>query len=210
MLFRWAFRIFILLLVLLVAGILLLDTIVKSLTENRIRSETGMDVRIGSFSLGLLSPVLTIENLKLYNTAEFGGSPFVDMPELHVEYDRSALFSRRLHCKLVRFNVAQVNVVQRKDGKTNIQALEERRRKVAGRANAPGSRSGARFQFAGIEVLNLTLGKATHLSMGNPSQVKEVNLDIRNQIIPDIKTKQDLQSILAALLLNRGGMPFLD
>src|SRR4051812_1971403 len=135
MLFRWAFRIFILLVVLLVAGILLLDTIARSIAENRIRNKTGMDVKMGSLSLGLLSPVITIENFKLYNTAEFGGSPFVEVPELHVEYDRSALFSRKLHCKLVRFNVAEVNVVQRKDGKTNIQALEETQRKAARTTN---------------------------------------------------------------------------
>jgi uncharacterized protein involved in outer membrane biogenesis len=210
MLFRWAFRIFILLVVLLVAGILLLDTIARSIAENRIRNETGMDVKMGSLSLGLLSPVITIENFKLYNTAEFGGSPFVEVPELHVEYDRSALFSRKLHCRLVRFDLAQVNVVQRKDGKTNIQALEETQRKAMRTTSGSGSKGGARFQFTGIEILNLSLGKATHVNLSNPSQVKEVNLNIRNQIIPNIKTEQDLESILAALVLSHGGMPFLD
>src|SRR4051812_15473543 len=98
---RWLFRLLVLVIVLVVAAVLLLDTIARAVVEARLRRQTGMEVKVGSVSVGLMSPVLTIENLKLYNTAEFGGSPFLDMPELHVEYDRGALWSRRLHCKLV-------------------------------------------------------------------------------------------------------------
>jgi uncharacterized protein involved in outer membrane biogenesis len=199
-LFRWAFRFFILLVVLLVAGILLLDTIVRAIAESHIHNETGMDVKIGSLYIGLWSPVITLENLKLYNTAEFGGSPFVDMPELHVEYDRSALFSHRLHCKLVRLNLAELNVVQSKNGRTNLQALKDRERR--------STRSG--LKFAGIETLNLTLGKATRLDMRHPEQASEVTLNFRNQIVPDIKTEQDLETRVGALLLGRGGVPLLN
>src|SRR5260370_3042979 len=101
-LFRWAFRLVLLVVILLVALVVFMDSIVRALAEREIRSATGMDVKIGSFSIGLISPVITIENFKLYNTAEFGGSPFVDLPELRVEYDWRALRPPELHCQLVR------------------------------------------------------------------------------------------------------------
>ena len=68
-LFKWAFRLVLLLVILLVALVVCMDSIVRALAEREIRSATGMDVKIGSFSIGLVSPVITIENFKLYNTA---------------------------------------------------------------------------------------------------------------------------------------------
>ena len=31
------------------------------------------------------------QNFKLYNPPDFGGTPFLDIPEIHAEYDRAAL-----------------------------------------------------------------------------------------------------------------------
>ena len=97
----------------------------------------------------------------IYNSAEFGGSPLIDMPELHVEYDRDALVARKIHCKLLRFNLAQINIVEDKNGRRNLDSLEAiaqpRHKFEARQANLSGD------QFAGIDTLNLTLGKVTYL-----------------------------------------------
>jgi hypothetical protein len=205
--FRWAFRLLIFLLVLGVAGILLLDTIARAITEYRIRSRTGMDVRIGRMEIGLLYPQVTIENLLIYNSGEFGGSPFIEMPELHLEYDRDALFSRKLHCHLVRLNLNQVNVVENRKGRTNIEALEKRAALPAGSPStgkpAPGPRlMGCRF--TGIDTLNLTLGKATYMRMKQPAEVEELNMNIRNQVLTNVTSAQDLGGVLVVVLLKNG------
>ena len=88
---RWLFRLFILLVVFTVALILLKDMLVKGLVENQIRARSGMEVKIGNLELGLLAPILSVENFTLYNPAEFGGSAFVDVPDLHLEYEPGAL-----------------------------------------------------------------------------------------------------------------------
>ena len=98
-LFKWCFRLILLLVVAIIALMLFKDAIVKAVVEQRIRARTGMDVKIGRFSVGIFSPAVTIEKLKLYNRPEFGGTPFIDMPELHVEYDRAALRSRDLRLR---------------------------------------------------------------------------------------------------------------
>src|ERR1700728_4638923 len=106
-LFRLALFLFIVVVVLVVAGLLLLNTIVKQVIESRLRQATGMDVRVGLVDVSILSPTITFENFKIYNTADFGGSIFIDMPELHLEYDPWALRAGNLHFKLVRLNLAE-------------------------------------------------------------------------------------------------------
>ena len=190
-LFRWAFRCLILLVVLAVAGILLLDTIAREVVEARIKSETGLDAKVGKVRVGIFSPEITVENLVLYNRADFGGSPLIDLPEFHVEYDRQALLARRLHCRLVRFNLAQLNVVEDKNGRTNLDALRKQ-------SHPPD------FEFAGIDTLNLTLGKISFMRMKQPGQTDELKLDIRNQVLTNIKSAQDFSGVLMVVLLRNG------
>ena len=94
-LWRWAFRLLILLIVLVVAGVLLLDPITREIIKYQIRKRTGLEAKIGRLSIGLFSPTITAENVVLYNSAEFGGSPLFEMPELFIEYDRAALRSNQ-------------------------------------------------------------------------------------------------------------------
>src|SRR5690242_6421016 len=117
--FRWLFRAFILLIVLAVALVLLKDTLIKSFVENRLRKQTGLEVKIDKLEVGMFSSIINMEGFKIYNSPEYGGAPFIDLPELHVEYDRDALALRKFHLNLVRFNLAEVLVVEGKDGKTN-------------------------------------------------------------------------------------------
>src|SRR6185437_3138981 len=117
-LFKWAFRVIALAILAVVLLLVFKDTILRKVGEHQIRVETGMDVKIGRFSSGLFSPVVTIENLKLYNTPQFGGTEFLIVPELHVELDAEALAAHKLKIKLVRFNLAELDVVKNQAGQT--------------------------------------------------------------------------------------------
>lgn len=122
-LFRWAFRFLILAIVLLVAALLLKDAVIKSVAESRLRQSLGLEVRIGKMEVGLLTPTVSIEGLRVYNPPEFGGSPFLDIPELHVEYDQNAATRGAARLKLLRLNVAELNVVRNAAGQTNLAGL---------------------------------------------------------------------------------------
>jgi hypothetical protein len=199
--FRWAFRFLILLLVLVVAGILLLDTIAKAVIEHRIRRATGLDAKIGKLEIGIFNSKVTLENFVVYNSAEFGGSPLVQMPELHVEYDRGALFSRKLHYKLVRFNLAQLNIVENKNGRLNTEMLQKNLPGTAG-SKPGGPHIG--YQFTGIDTLNLTLGKVTFVSMKQGGVPEELKMDMQNVLIPNVKSGQDLSAVMIVIALKNG------
>jgi len=196
-LFKWFLRLVVLCILLLVGLLLSLDSVFKALVERQIRAGTGMDVTIGKFSVGLLSPIVSIENLKLYNSAEFGGTPFLDIRELHVEYDRTALAQRVLHVKLMRLNLAELNVVKSDAGHTNLVSWQP----------APTARTprADEWIFTGVDVLNLTVGKVRYLDLKNLRRNQEFNANLQNQIFKNVKTAADLYGILVLVWLRSGG-----
>jgi len=202
--FRWALALFIILAGLAVAAILLLDTFVKQLVETRLRTATGMNVTIGSMDVGLVSPTLTIKNFKIYNTADFGGSLFLDMPELHLEYDPFAIQSGTFHFKLVRLNLAEIDLVQDKHGRLNVQDLSKKSAGVAKGGPAGAKPPAESFKFSGIDTLNLTLGKFRLTNLGNGRE-EEIDFGITNQITRNVKSEADLAG-LNLLLAARASM----
>ena len=196
---RWLFRLLILAIMLAIATVLLKDTILKELAEVRFRRETGLEVDIGRLEVGLLSPTVTVEDLKLYNPPEFGGAPFVVLPELHFEYDRGAFATGALHLRLLRVNLAEISFVQNAAGQWNIQVIKE---KFAEPARAAGRTP---LRFAGIDTLNLTLGRVRRQRLGAPAEDAAINLGVRGEVITNLKTEKDLYLTLARLAL-RGGL----
>ena len=197
-LLKWAFRLVLLFVALIVVLLLSLDSIIKAVVEREIRAQTGMDVKIGKFSFGPLSPVVTVEEFKLYNTAEFGGTPFLDIRELHIEYDREAMAHRELHITLLRLNVTEINVVKNDLGGTNLLSLRTQ--------PTPGKPAPAdKMKFRGIEVLNLSVGKMRFIDLKNRARDREVYPNLQNQVFKNIKTTGDLYGILIVLWLRSGG-----
>lgn len=181
-----------------IVGLLLSkDAIAKAAAEQQIRAQTGMDVKIGRFSIGLLSPVVTIENFKLFNTPEFGGTPFLDIPELHLEYDRAAFAQRQLRITLLRLNLAELTLVRNDRGKTNIASFST--------APAQAGKTTNMVQFIGVDVMNLSVGRAHYIDLRNPARNREFNANLQNQVFRNVKTTGDLYGVLILLWLRSRG-----
>jgi uncharacterized protein involved in outer membrane biogenesis len=207
--FRWAFRLLILLIVLAVAGILLMDTLLREWAEYQIKNQTGLEARIGKLNVGLFQPVVTAENIIIYNNARFGGSPFIEMPELHFEYDAAALWSGKLRCKLVRINLARINLVEDAKGVRNYELLQKKIGPLVvldakPAKGTPAAKNSRQVVFAGIDTLNMTLGKATYLRMQQPGKMEEFPMNVNHQVFTGIKTDADFSSILLIALIKSG------
>jgi uncharacterized protein involved in outer membrane biogenesis len=189
-LIRLVFSLVILAVILAVAAILLKDTIVKEIIQNRIRRLTGMDAQIGQVDVNFLTPMLTINNLKLYNPPDFGGSLCLRMPELHVEYDPKAAREGKLRLSLMRLNIAEVDVVQNKKGRLNFDAVSQN---AAAETNNP---SHHKTVFAGIDTLNLTLGTLRWTTMVTGRQ-RVYQIGIKDQVFHNIKSEADLAAMVA-------------
>jgi uncharacterized protein involved in outer membrane biogenesis len=202
--FKWLFRLFILAVVLVVVAVLSVNPLLKALTEKHIRNATGMDAEIGRFSLGLIEPAVTIQNFKLYNSPDFGGTPFLDIPEIHAEYDRAALAKNDLHITLLRLNLAEIDVVKNQAGQTNIVAIMAalQAKKAGIGANTVKRLTGLRF--TGIDVLNISIGKAKFIDLKDQRLNRAQKIGIENCIIKNVKSPADLAG-LGALIWLRGG-----
>jgi len=110
--FKWLLRLFLLAVVLIVVALLSLNSMLRVWMEHRIRAQTGMDAEIGKISVGIIEPTMTIQNFKLYNPPDFGGAPFLDIREVHAEYDRAALVRHEIHLTLLRFNLGELAIVK--------------------------------------------------------------------------------------------------
>lgn len=211
-LLKWLVGTVLLIVVLAVVFVLSLDTILRVVAENRIRAETGMTAEIGQFHLGLLDPVITIKDFKVYNPPAFGGTPFLDIPEIHVEYDREALAKNQIHVTLLRFNLGELDIVKNEAGQTNLLslgvALPEKGKKGGGTGLKEfKKRTGMDFQ--GIDVLNVSFGTARFIDLKNPANNREQKFGIENQVFKNVQAPTDLAG-LAFLIALRGGDFFTD
>lgn len=124
--FKWLFRLVLavvcLTVVAVVVFLLTYNTILKYYMERNIREQTGMEAQIGHLHVSLTEPTIEIQNLQLYNTTEFGGAPFMNIPEIHVEYDLQALENRKIHVTLMRLKFAELDIVKNQSGQLNVLA----------------------------------------------------------------------------------------
>ena len=205
-LFKWLFRLLLLAVVLIVLLLLSLNAILRVYVEHRIRAQTGMDAEIGRFSLGLTEPTVTIQNFKLYNPPDFGGTPFLDIREIHVEYDRAALARHELHLTLLRFNLAELDIVKNEAGRTNIFSLGVTlpSKKSGGGKGAAAFKKQTGFEFQSVDVLNVSVGTAKFIDLKDQRNNRTQKIGLENCVMKNVKSQADLAG-LAVLVALRGG-----
>jgi len=214
---RWAFRLFVLAIVLVVAFVLSFDSLMRVFMEHRIRAQTGMDAEIGRVSIGLLEPRVEILDLKLFNPPDFGGTPFLNIPEIHVEYDRPALSQGIIHLTLLRFNLGELDVVKSRDGQTNLLSLGLAlpAKQSAGPA-APSALADFKqqtgYEFKGVDCLNVSVGTFKYLDLQNQKNNREQNIGIENCVLTNVTSKAALVGlgVLVGLRSDDFFRPFVD
>jgi hypothetical protein len=145
-----------------------------------------------------------VENFVLYNTAEFGVGTFLDVPDLYLEMQPDAK-KGELRFKIVRMNVRELNIIENQQGRTNITsvagALDSLQRDRTNRNEAV---------FKGIDTLNLSVGKIRYINMRMPKRNREINLALRNEIVLNVRTWEDMAAVLFKILLRAGVAIYFD
>ncbi len=200
--FRWLFRFVILGIVAITALVLSKDVLLREWLVYRLSRITGLETHLQGLQTSWLSGTVTLSDLRLYNTAEFGGGPLIVLPDLHLELDLRALLHRELHLKLARVHVADFALVRNREGQTNVvevwNNLQNRANALdAAIANPPG------FEFTGIETLNLTVGSVHWVDLANTALDREIRVNVRNEIVPNVRSISDLGPLLLRLVFRQ-------
>jgi len=210
--FKWLLRLFIAALVLAVVAVIVLlltyNSILRVAMERQIRAQTGMDAEIGSLKIALTSPTVEIQNLKIHNSRDFGGTPFLDIPEIHVEYDLAALKRREIHLTLLRFNLGELDIVKNQAGQTNIflPGIKSPAQKSGGGGNPLADfKKQSGYDFTGIDMLNVSIGKVKFLDLQNQRNNREQTIGIDSLVIPNVKSATDLMGLAADIALRSDG-----
>ena len=203
--FKCLMGLFILAVVLVVVFFLSLDSILKVLVEHNIRAQTGMDAEIGKFHMGLLDPVLHIEDLKIYNPTNFDGTPFVVIPEIHVEYDKAALRDGKIHLSVLRFNLGELDIVKNEQGQTNIFALgvtvptkEDLKKNHA--VDELKKRTG--MSFEGIDAMTVSVGTFKYVDLKDARNNRTQVVGLENVPLRNVKTEADLLGLIVLVDLH--------
>lgn len=207
---RWVFRGVLVLIALVVALVLLQDRIFQAWAESRLEKETGLQVDLRHAEFSLRSGRVRFEGLKIYNPAAFGGTPFIDLEEFQAEVDQEALKQRKLHFRLLCINLAELTLVQDKQGRFNYEVIkeqmEQRKHGSKGGRDKKGEVS-VPLTFEGIDTLNLTLGKVRSINLNYPDKPAETDLQVHDRVMTDIRTQADFQNKVLPVLL-QGGVSF--
>jgi hypothetical protein len=203
--FKWAVCIAAVLAALSLAGFLLKDSLLRIVIERRIRSKTGMKVEIGQLSSGVLSPVVTIRNLKLYNTAGFGGTLLLEAPELRAEFDRAALRRGELLVTRMRVNLSQINIVRNESGQTNLFSIRDQIQAHGSGGKDPAKAVLGHYRFAGIRELDLSVGKTRFIDLKDSRNDRERDLHLQDQVFRNVNSEADVYGMLFLLWLRSRG-----
>ena len=201
--FRWVVRIAVtlvcLVILLAVLAVLLKDVLAKTLAEKNLRDGTGMDAKIEKLEVGLATPTVNLEGLKLYNTADFGGGTFLEMPELRVEYVPGDIRGGKLHFKTVRLNLSEVRIIKNKSGHTNLEMMQKEAKKKSAEPKEKISLPGV--EFGGIDALYLTVGKIIITDEANPKNNSEINAGLKEEVGKNLKTEAAVMQWFTGVML---------
>lgn len=198
--FKWGLRLVLVVVVLAAVFVLSLDSLLRFAIEHQLRQQTRMRVEIGKFHLGLTQPVIKIQQFRLYNSAQFGGTPFLDIPEIYVQYDRAALARNEIHLTQMRFNLGELEIVKSRDGQTNLLSLGvPLPGKPAAAGGAPRELADFKRQtgldFKGIDVLNVSVGAFKYVDLQNSKNDQVQIIGVENLAITNVVSSADLAGL---------------
>jgi len=196
---RWTMGVLAGVLVLLLALILWRDALLKAVAEHSIEDETGLRAVIGELKTTLGSGAVRVRGLKLYNPPEFGGRLMADVPELVVDLDAAQAADGKLHFRQLKLDLAELNVVRNGAGRFNLDGVEKRiRERLHQRRKKRGEKF--RFEFAGIERLQLNMGKVLYADMRYPRHTLALDLAVTNETVTNLQTEEELGKWASALV----------
>ena len=125
--FRWLFRIFFLLVLVLIGLVLGRNWIGARLLRGELERVTGLPCAVGSVDLRLSSSLVNACAISIYNSPYSCRTPMaLGIRSLSVRYDPFALLRGRFYLSVVDVDIASVNCVRSPEGPTNLRNLHDR------------------------------------------------------------------------------------
>jgi uncharacterized protein involved in outer membrane biogenesis len=201
-------KILIAVVVILVVLGFLKDLIIKSSVEAGASYATGAEVKIGGFSLGIISQSVRITDFKMFNPPGFPQDQImVSMPEVAVRSDILAFLKGTLHVPYLRLDLAEVRVIKNKDGKLNVNSLKFAQQPAG--QQKPGAQSAKKEMKMQLDLVSLNIGKVVmedYTGGGPQPRVTEFNVNLKDKEFKNITNPAQLGSAVMLAALSPAGL----
>jgi len=193
-LFRWAFRLLILLLVVAIGLFLTKDALAKWWIVSGFR-EQRMDAKIGQLEIGFpLNSTFSASDITIYNLPEYGGSPMLKIDDLFIDCDFSELMNvrRKLkpHFRQVRIGITEFNLVETKGGERNLISVPD----AVAKSSAQLALDESPLYFT-IGNLNFTWERLKFTNLADAGKSRDVNINIEGYTVQDVEKLSDLRPL---------------
>jgi len=193
-LFRWAFRLLILFIVLGIGLFLARDNLAKWWIVSEFR-ENGMDAKIGQLEIGFpLNSTVAAADVTIFNLPEYGGSPMLRIDDLFIDCDFSELMNvrRKLrpHFRQVRIGITEFNLVETKGGERNLISLPD----AVAKSSAQHALAESPLYFT-IGNLNFSWERLKFTHLADAGQSRDVNLKIEGYTVQEVEKLSDLRPL---------------
>ena len=202
---RWVGGGLLLLLLLGVVVWLLKDSILKSVTERRLKEEMGLTIKIGRFKTDLTGLSVKLKDLRVLNPLGFGSAAFVEIPEAFCVLQLRQAKTNQIHFKELKVHLAELNLIKNKQGLLNVESVKE----SIAQALARRKKSLFNFGFGGIDRLELTLGKVNYTDQQQPENTTQIDLGVQNEVATNLQTEEQLSAWLNAFLIRVAVQQFM-
>ncbi|HAH98783.1 MAG TPA: hypothetical protein DCO70_05565 [Verrucomicrobiales bacterium] len=193
-LFRWAFRLLILLLVVGIGLFLTKDALAKWWIVNEFR-EQGMDAKIGRLEIGFpLNSTVAASDVTIYNLPKYGGAPMLRIDDLFIDCDFSELMnvSRRLrpHFRQVRIRLTEFHLVETRAGDRNLISLPD----AVAKSTVELALDESPLYFT-IGNLNFSWERLKFTNLSDAEKFRAVSLNIEGYTVQDIEKLSHLRPL---------------
>ena len=193
-LFRWAYRLLILLIVLAIGLFLTKDALAKWWIVSEFR-EQGMDAKIGQLEIGFpLNSTVSASNVTIYNLPEYGGAPMLKIDDLFIDCDFSELMNvrRKLkpHFRQVRIGITEFNLVETKGGSRNLISVPD----ALAKSSAQLALDESPLYFT-IGNLNFSWERLKFTNLADAGKSRDVNINIKGYTVQDVEKLSDLRPL---------------
>ena len=193
-LFRWAFRLLILLLVVGIGLFLTKDALAKWWIVSEFR-EQGMDAKIGRLEIGFpLNSTVAASDVTIYNLPKYGGAPMLRIDDLFIDCDFSELMnvSRRLrpHFRQVRIRLTEFHLVETRAGERNLISLPD----AVAKSTVELALDESPLYFT-IGNLNFSWERLKFTNLSDAEKFRAVSLNIEGYTVQDVEKLSHLRPL---------------
>ncbi len=145
--------------IIVTALVLMKDQLLKTVVVKATEAITGAPVNIDTFHLDISKQNVRIKGFRLYNPKGFPEGLILDIPEISVDYNLSALMEKKFHLYSVVINLNEVGIVKNKEKKLNVDSL-----KVSQAKKKPNEKEEKPSENMPMQIdkLTLSIGKVVY------------------------------------------------